>query len=90
MYKVLLTTDATKQIDKFDLPLKRRIKAAIQEIAKEPYSGKRLADKLRNYFSYRVSNYRIVYTLFEDKVEILIIALGHRKDVYKKLLRKMF
>ncbi len=32
-----------------------------------------------------VQNYRIVYLLHEESVEILVISIAHRKEVYKKL-----
>ncbi len=36
-------------------------------------------------FRIRVGNYRIVYQVEEENLVILIITVGHRKDVYRKL-----
>jgi len=34
----------------------------------------------------RTGNYRIVYQIIEDRLVILVVKSGHRKDVYKRLL----
>ena len=34
----------------------------------------------------RAGNYRIVYQIHEDRLVILVVKVGHRKDVYKRLL----
>ncbi len=34
----------------------------------------------------RVGDYRIVYEIHSDKVVILIVKVGHRKDIYKRLV----
>ena len=34
----------------------------------------------------RTGNYRIVYQIHEDRLVILVVKVGHRKDVYKRLL----
>ncbi|MDD2605055.1 MAG: type II toxin-antitoxin system RelE/ParE family toxin [Desulfobacteraceae bacterium] len=34
----------------------------------------------------RSGDYRIVYQIFEDRLVILVVKVGHRKDVYKKIL----
>ena len=34
----------------------------------------------------RAGNYRIVYQIHEDRLVILVVKVGHRKDIYKRLL----
>ncbi|MBW1769922.1 MAG: type II toxin-antitoxin system RelE/ParE family toxin [Deltaproteobacteria bacterium] len=34
----------------------------------------------------RTGNYRIVYQILEDRLVILVVKVGHRKDIYKRLL----
>ena len=34
----------------------------------------------------RTGNYRIVYQIIEDRLVILVVKIGHRKDIYKRIL----
>ncbi|MBW2567411.1 MAG: type II toxin-antitoxin system RelE/ParE family toxin, partial [Deltaproteobacteria bacterium] len=34
----------------------------------------------------RTGNYRIVYQILEDRLVILVVKVGHRKDIYKRRL----
>lgn len=46
--------------------------------------GDPLKGKLTGYWRARVGNYRIIYTVEEDVLVVLVVKIGHRKDVYKK------
>lgn len=37
------------------------------------------------YYRFRISDYRVIFEKFEDKLVILVVKVGHRKDIYKKL-----
>ena len=37
------------------------------------------------HYSYRVSDYRIIYKVRDSKLIIIIVSVGHRRDVYDKL-----
>ena len=47
--------------------------------------GKSLRANLKNYWGYKIVNYRIIAGINDDEVRILIIEIDHRKDIYKKL-----
>lgn len=50
--------------------------------------GKPLLGELKGYWRLRVKDYRVIYKIREDVVEVLVIKVGIRRDeaVYKKLL----
>lgn len=52
----------------------------------DPYSlGTKLkGDKLGDLWRYRVGDYRILCKIYDHKLLILVVEIGHRKDVYKK------
>ena len=46
--------------------------------------GKMLTSNLSGLWRYRVGDYRIIAKIEDDKVIILIVAIGHRRDIYGK------
>ena len=86
IYKLGYTAQAKRQID--GLPtqkIRNQIESALLRIAERPSVGKRLQGDLADFLSYRTGNYGIVYQVFHSEVKVLIIALGDRRDIYKKL-----
>ena len=66
--------------------LKRKIKAGLRQILTEPESGKPLREELTGLRSYRISRFRIVYSVSSKKI-IDIIAVGPRKTIYEETYR---
>jgi mRNA interferase RelE/StbE len=63
--------------------LYKRIAAAIDSLAEDPYQGKKLKGKLAGNFSMRVGAYRILYRVFKDRLLIWVIDLGPRREIYR-------
>ena len=64
-----------------------RIKKKIDDLAENLPDPATTKMKGNNTFhKIRAGNYRIVYEIHEDRIVILIVKVGHRKDVYKRLL----
>ena len=72
-----------KQLDKNTV--RRAFNLIETVIAKDPYAGKELKGKYRGLFSYRFSDYRIVYEIKKKQLVILILRIRHRKNVYNGL-----
>lgn len=73
-----------KRLPKKDL---RRIKKKIDDLAENLPAQDTTKLKGNNPFHrVRTGNYRIVYQIFEDRLVILVVKVGHRKDIYKRLL----
>ncbi len=88
MYRLFYTDEAKKQISKFDNRLKEKIRIAAGEIQADPNVGKPLTRELKGRFSYRVGDYRIIYRVYQAEIVVLILTVGHRRDVYEKQKRK--
>ena len=73
-----------KRLPKKDL---RRVKRKIDELAEnlpDPCTTKMKSDK--SFHKIRFGDYRIIYEIHDDRLVILVVKIGHRKDVYKRLL----
>ena len=71
------------------LPLKdlRRIKKKIGELAANLPNSAATKMKGNNPFhKMRSGDYRIIYEIHDNRLVILVVKVGHRKDVYKRLL----
>jgi len=87
MHKVLYTAEAKNLIEKLTLKKKRQIKNAIERIAIDPSLGKRLMHELSGMWSYRSGDFRIIYRVEHHRLVIIVLTLGHRKNIYHKAKR---
>ena len=81
-YKVELSRIAIKSLAKVDGRYKLRINVALVALGADPYIGKRLQGERQQEWSYRVSDYRIIYKIKVRELIVLIIDVGHRQGVY--------
>ena len=88
MYKIVYTKEAKASIGKLPVKKKRQIKEAIERIADNPEIGKHLTHELKGLSSYRSGTYRIIYRTYHKEILVLILTVGHRKNIYKQAIRK--
>ncbi len=85
-YIVELTPAARRQIGKLDRPLQRRLYERLKALEEEPRPPgmvqlKATADLL--LYRIRVGDYRAVYTIRDDRLLVLVVRIGHRREVYR-------
>ena len=83
MYQVVIEKQAQKQLAKIPPPYYHNIIDAMQDLAANPrpHGYKKL--KGRQGLRIRIADYRVIYTIQEQILTVLIIAIAHRKDVYE-------
>ena len=88
-YTVELTGAAARQLRKLNSAAQLRIVTALEVLQTEPRppAMKALVGH-PGYLRVRIGNYRIVYTIVDARLLILILALGDRKDVYQSFERR--
>ncbi|MFC1818367.1 type II toxin-antitoxin system RelE/ParE family toxin [Thermodesulfobacteriota bacterium] len=89
-YKLRIPIDTVSLIRGLHPQLKKKIRAALQEITVNPHTGKALKDELQGLWSYRIKKIRIIYQ-FTSKNYMDIITIGPRRCIYEetyKLLKK--
>lgn len=84
-YSIKYTKEAKKKIEKLDKSIRLVIKKAIESLSSNPYKGKPLSYELAGLYSLRTSDYRIIYRIKEKQLIIIVVTVGHRREIYKKL-----
>lgn len=87
-FVVLLHPKAAKALEKIEKPVKSRIIEKLRELGEYPdKTGKRL--KYSDFWSLRIGDYRVIYEINKDKNQVIVLFIGHRKNVYDNF-SKMF
>jgi mRNA interferase RelE/StbE len=82
-YKVSIKKSAIKNLEKINEPHYSNIKKIIFKLADNPRPQGYKKLKNRDAFRIRVTNYRIIYEIFDDILLVDVINIGHRKDIYQ-------
>lgn len=82
-YRVVMEKKASRALVALNPPDRARITGAIELLARNPYPP--AARKLTNRLAYRVrvGDHRIIYSVDDGTITIVVVAIGHRKDVYR-------
>ncbi len=82
-YSLLIKRSAAKELEAVPPKDRRRIVARIQALATEPRPPG--IEKLSGAEKYRVrqGDYRVLYTIDDSIRSVVIVKIGHRRDVYR-------
>ena len=83
MYRIILSKRVEKFLDKLESQDRDRIIMALDKlrIRPETYLKRLVGDKS---YKFRVGDYRLIVDLEMDKLLILVIDIGHRRNIYKR------
>jgi mRNA interferase RelE/StbE len=85
-YRIEVTRDALRALAKLDKPVRRRVQVAIDGLGQNPRpSGVIALQGLRGAYRLRVGNYRVIYTVDDNRLVVLVVELGHRREIYRDL-----
>jgi mRNA interferase RelE/StbE len=83
-YYIVFARSARKELESLSAKLVQRIFPTIEALAKEPRpKGCRKLTSEKNLWRLRVGDYRVIYTIDDDKAAIDIIAVRHRSKAYQ-------
>lgn len=70
---------------KLDVPARRRVQAAIELLSSDPRppGAKKLAGG-DGEWRVRTGDYRIIYEIHGEILLVLVVAVGHRRDIYRR------
>jgi mRNA interferase RelE/StbE len=87
-WKIEFDPAALKELKKLDKPVEQRILKFLRErLAKldDPHQiGARLQGTRSGLWKYRVGDYRLIWSLENNQLVVLVLRVGHRREVYKR------
>lgn len=84
-YRVEVAPAALRQLRKLDPEAKRRLQAAIELLSEQPRpSGAKTLIGGEGEWRVRTGDYRIVYEINDTVLLVLVVAVGHRRDIYQR------
>jgi mRNA interferase RelE/StbE len=87
-WKVEISPTAQKQLGKLDGSIGRRVLKFLHERLEkldDPRQiGERLTGTLSEFWRYRVGDYRLICSLEHDRLVVLVLRIGHRREIYKR------
>lgn len=84
-HRVKLAPSAARQLRKLDPQARRRVQAAIELLAENPRPAS--ATQLvggDGEWRVRTGDYRIIYEVHDQVLVVLVLAVGHRRDIYRR------
>ena len=82
-YRIELRPAAVRALRKLDPQIRLRVQGAIALLAQDPRPPASRPLKGRPGRRVRVGDYRIIYTVADDVLLVVVVTLGHRRDVYE-------
>ena len=84
-YEIELTPAAVRDLKKMPAHYQRRVRDAIDNLGHDPRpEGVKKLSGEENLWRIRVGEYRVVYGIEDKRLVVLVIRIGHRKDIYRK------
>ena len=85
MYKVVLIRKAKAFYANTDQVLAKKLAKIFEILEQTPYQHpniKALQGKWKGYYRYRLGDYRIIYEIDEQIIQVIVIKIAHRSKIY--------
>lgn len=85
-WKIELTREAEKALGKLGSSAARRVAKGLREIASldsPRQRGEAMVGNHAGYWRYRFGDYRVIARIEDGRMIVLVIAVGHRREVYR-------
>ncbi len=89
-YSVRILRAATRELERLDKVLARRITERIRWLAEnfDAINPEALTSEWAGLFKLRVGNYRVVYEVFHAERLLIVHMIGHRREIYRNRKRR--
>jgi len=83
-YILEFTASATREFRDLDRQLQRRITEKVTALCADPFpAGSKKLKGQADHFRIRVGDYRVIYRIDGKRVVIVVVRIGHRREVYR-------
>ena len=82
-YSISIKQSAAKALARIDAPQRVRLIEAIDKLKDNPIAGSVLKGEFSGLRRIRIGDYRIVYEVQDAQLIILVIRIGHRREIYR-------
>jgi mRNA interferase RelE/StbE len=82
-YRIEVTPAALRELRKLPRAVEPRIRGAIELLAADPRPPASRPLRGRDGYRVRVGDYRIIYTISDNVLLIVVVAPGHRREIYR-------
>ncbi|MBZ5572384.1 MAG: type II toxin-antitoxin system RelE/ParE family toxin [Acidobacteriia bacterium] len=83
-YAIQFKPAALRQLEKLPRPIQNRIAARIEALRDDPFpAGCKKLSGLPDTWRVRAGDYRVIYQVQQRILLILVLTVGHRRDVYR-------
>ncbi len=83
-YEIVVPNAVQKQFRRLPNSVKERLSRALLDLEENPFpTGVSKLSGGENEYRVRVGDYRIAYRIIAEEVVILLLSVGHRKDIYR-------
>jgi len=83
-YTIEFTASALGELRGLERHIQRRISAQIEELRDDPFpAGVRKFQGEAAHWRIRIGDYRVIYRVEKQRVVIVIVRVGHRREVYR-------
>jgi mRNA interferase RelE/StbE len=83
-YRIELRPAAARVLRKLDPQIQHRIRGVIALLARDPRPPAACAMRGRPGFRVRVGDYRVIYMIADEVLLVVVVTLGHRREVYDR------
>ncbi len=83
-YRIELRPAAVRSLRKLDPAVRHRLQGVIALLAQDPRPPAARALQGRPGLRVRVGDYRIIYTVTDDVLLVVVVTIGHRREVYDR------
>ena len=84
-YTVQYTQSAARALRRLDRTTQRRVIAKIELLQRDPRPAQAIKLTGSEAYRIRVGDYRVIYAIADERLIVLIVEIGHRRDVYRSV-----